>query len=165
MISGLVMSTSGRHEQAIEELETALRLNPSFALAHTWYGLALLRAGRFDAAIEATRKARRLSPMDSFAGMYTAFHGLALLGTSRFTEALPHLRASIAAFPEFPGHYNTLISCCGHLGLLNDAQEYLAHRNRIGPPLTLSLMRHNLRAFAHCDIFVEGLAKAGVPEG
>jgi adenylate cyclase len=37
-------------------------------------------------------------------------------------------------------------------------------RNRIGPRLRLGVLRENLSRFAHCDIFVEGLAKAGVPE-
>jgi adenylate cyclase len=164
MVSGLVLSTNGNHAPAIGELETAIRLNPSFALAHTVHGLVLLRAGRFDAAIEMTQKARRMSPTDSFAGVYTSYHGLALLAARRFEEALPLLRASLAALPEFIGHYNTLISCCGHLGLLDEAKAYLEHRNRIGPPLNLALLRKNLGKFAHCEVFVEGLAKAGVPE-
>jgi hypothetical protein len=78
--------------------------------------------------------------------------------------ALPFLRRSVAAFAEYSGHDNTLISCCGHLGLLEEAKEYIAVRNRIGPRLRLGVLRENLSRFAHCDIFVEGLAKAGVPE-
>jgi adenylate cyclase len=86
------------------------------------------------------------------------------LGARRFDEALPFLRASVAAFAEYAGYYNTLISCCGHLGLIEEAQELIAVRNRIGPPLRLSVLRQNLRNFAHRDVFIEGLAKAGVPE-
>ncbi|MCU4178209.1 hypothetical protein [Bosea sp. BH3] len=37
-------------------------------------------------------------------------------------------------------------------------------RARVGPPLHLSVLRKNLEKFAHCDVFVEGLKKAGVPE-
>ena len=164
IVSGLIRSAAGGHDRAIEELAAAIRLSPSFALAHTMYGLVLLRAGRFDAAIEMTAKALRMSPADSFAGFYNAFHGLALLGARRFAEALPHLRASIAAFSGYPGLYNTLISCCGHLGLLDEAKSYIAYRNQIGPPLTRSVLRNNLKFFAHCEVFVEGLEKAGVPE-
>jgi adenylate cyclase len=105
-----------------------------------------------------------MSPLDSFAGIYTAIHGLALLGARRFGEALPFLRSSVAAFVGYPGHYNTLISCCGHLGLMDEAHEFIAVRNRVGPPLRLSVLRQNLGRFAHCDVFVEGLRKAGVPE-
>lgn len=164
MTFGLCLSTAGQHERALAELQAALDLNPSFALGRTAHGWALLRAGQYDAAVTETGKAIRMSPTDSFAGIYTAIHGLALLGARRFGEALPHLRRSVSAFAEYSGHYNTLISCCGHLGLIEEAQEFIAARARVGPPLHLSVLRQNLGKFAHCDVFVEGLKKAGVPE-
>lgn len=161
MVTGLSLSTAGQHERALVELQTALNLNPSFALGRMVFGWALLRAGSFDEAISETGRALRMSPLDSFSGFYTSTHGLALLGARRFSEALPFLRA---AFAEYSGHLNTLISCCGHLGLLEEAQEFVARRNRVGPPLRLSVLRKNLSKFAHCDVFVEGVRKAGVPE-
>jgi adenylate cyclase len=120
--------------------------------------------GSFEEAIAETGKALRMSPLDSFSGFYTTIHGLALLGARRFDEALPFLRTSVAAFAEYSGHLNTLISCCGHLGLMEEAQEFIAARNRIGPELRLGVLRQNLGQFAHCDVFVEGLRKAGIPE-
>jgi len=164
MVSGLCFSTVGRHDRALVELRTALDLNPSFALGHTALGWALLRAGQYDDAVEETGRALRMSPRDSFSGFYTSMHGLALLGAERFEEALPYLRASVAAFTEYSGHYNTLISCCGHLGLIEEAQEFIRIRNSVGPPLRLRVIRENLSKFAHGAVFVEGLRKAGVPE-
>jgi adenylate cyclase len=164
MVSGLCLSTAGQHDRALTELQTALTLNPSFALGRMAFGWALLRAGSFEEAIAETGKALRMSPLDSFSGFYTAIHGLALLGARRFEEALPFLRSSVAAFAEYSGHFNTLISCCGHLGLTEEAQEFIAARNRIGPPLRLGVLRQNLAQFAHRDVFVEGLHKAGIPE-
>lgn len=164
MIFGFSLSTAGHHDRALEQLRGALDMNPSWALGRTMYGVALLRAGHPAEAVTETGKAIRMSPLDSFAGIYTAFHGLTLLGNRRFAEALPYLRHSILAFPEFPGHCNALISCCGHLGLIEEAQAHIEHRNKIGPPITLSRLRHNLRHHAHCALFIEGLAKAGVPE-
>ncbi|MBP2314912.1 tetratricopeptide repeat protein [Azospirillum soli] len=161
MVSGLCHSTMGLHDRALAELRAALDLNPSFALGHTALGWALLRAGRFDEAVAETGHALRMSPRDSFAGFYTSIHGLALLGSHRFEDALPVLRASVAGYA---GHYNSLISCCGHLGLLEEAQEFITARNRIGPTLRLGVLRRNLARFAHCEVFVEGLRKAGVPE-
>lgn len=164
MVSGLCLSTAGQHDRALSELQTALTLNPSFALGRMTFGWALLRAGSFEEAISETGKALRMSPLDSFSGFYTTIHGLALLAARRFDEALPFLRTSVAAFAEYSGHLNTLISCCGHLGLREEAQEFIAARNRIGPPLRLGVLRQNLGKFAHCDVFVEGLQKAGVAE-
>jgi hypothetical protein len=45
-----------------------------------------------------------------------------------------------------------------------EAQDFIAMRNRVGPPLRLAVLRENLRTFAHCDVFVEGLGKAGIAE-
>ena len=164
MMLGLCLSSARQHERALVELRAALDVNPNFALGRTALGWGLLRAGDIEAAIVETGKPLRMSPLDSFAGIYTSIHGLALLGAHRFAEALPFLRSSIAAFAGYSGHYNTLISCCGHLGLLDEAKTTIEARNRIGPPIRLGLLRRNLAEFAHCGVFVEGLAKAGVPE-
>jgi hypothetical protein len=83
----------------------------------------------------------------------------------RFDHALPYLRASVAAFGNFPGHYNSLISCCGHLGLIEEAQGFIATRSRMGPPLSLSVLQTHINSkFANRDVLLEGLRKAGVPE-
>lgn len=164
MVRGLCLSGTGQHDRALTELKSALALNPSFALGHMALGWALLRSGAYEEAIAETGKAMRMSPVDTYSGFYTSIHGLALLGAQRFAEALPYLEASVAAFAEYPGHYNTLVSCCGHLGLMDAARDYIATRNRLGPPVRLSVIRENLKHFAHRDVFVEGLRKAGVPE-
>lgn len=164
MAYALCLSTGGQHERGLGELRTALDLNPSFALGRMAFGWVLLRAGHFEEAISESGKALRISPMDSFSGFYTSIHGLALLGSRRFEEALPYLRASVAAFTEYPGHYNSVISCCGHLGLLDEAKEFIAARNRIGPPICVHVLAGNLRTYAHRDVFLDGLRKAGVPE-
>src|SRR3546814_1522262 len=114
---------------------------------------SLLRAGQCDEANVETGRALRMSPVDDFSGFYTSVHGLALLAARRFGEALPFLRASVAAFPDYSGHYNSLISCCGHLGLMEEAQEFAAVRSRMNPPLSLGLVRRHLAKFAHCDVF------------
>jgi adenylate cyclase len=158
------LSNGGAHDQALAELRTARELNPNSALGRTMLGWGLLRAGHYEEAIAETGRALRMSPTDSFAGIYLSTHGLALLAARRFEEALPHLRASVAAFAEYPGHYHTLISCCGHLGLLEEAAAFRKVREGLGPPLRVGVIRRVLGAFAHFVTFVEGMVKAGVPE-
>jgi adenylate cyclase len=165
MVLGLCLSADGQHERALPELEAALRVNPSFALAHTIYGWALALAGRFDDAVAETQTALRLSPADTFLNFYEFLHDLTLMVARRFDDALPHLRRAIVAFPNFPSHHTMLISCYGHLGLRDQTKMLLAHRNSLsGPPLTVSLVRSQLRKHAIGPIIVEGLMKAGVPE-
>jgi TolB-like protein len=165
MTAGLSSSQLVQHDRALDELRAALHLNPSFALGRMVFGWALTRAGHFDAAVVESGRAVRMSPLDSFSGFYTSIHGLTLLGARRFDEALPFLRASVAAFANFSGHYNSLISCCGHLGLIEEVQGFIATRNRMAPALRLSVLRHHIPAqFANRDILLEGMRKAGVPE-
>ena len=165
MIVGLILSGSGHHDRALEQLRNALDAHPNWALGRSMYGLALVRAGQFEEAVSETGQALRMSPLDTFSGLYTVFHGLALMAARRFPEALVHLRRSIKAYPDFVGYYSNLISCCGHLGLLEEAQMYLQQRDKIaGFPYSVTMVRQNMSRFAHVDIYVEGLRKAGVPE-
>ncbi len=164
MALGITLSTDRQQERALAELRQALELNPSFALGRAMHGWGLLRAGHFDAAVEETALALRMSPADSFSGIYCAAHGLALLAARRFEEALPQLRSAVATFTAYLGHHNTLISCCGHLGLKAEAAQAIAVRNALGPPITIGRLRRNLAGFAHAEVFIEGLVKAGVPE-
>ncbi len=161
---GMSLSTAGEHDRALAQLETALQLNPSFALGHTFHGQALARAGRFEQGVEASAKALRMSPVDDFSGVYHVFHGLALLGARRFEEALAASRKSVSAHPDFPGHYHVMISCCGYLGLLEEAKPLIAARNRIGPPLRWSSFLHNQELNRQAAMSAEGLRLAGVPE-
>jgi adenylate cyclase len=165
MSAGLCYSQLVQHDRALAELKAALHLNPSFALGRMAFGWALTRAGHFDQAVVETGRALRMSPLDSFSGFYTSIHGLTLLGARRFDEALPYLRASVAEFSEFAAHYVHLISCCGHLGLIDEARGFIAARSRMEPPLRLSVLRFHISdKFANRAILLEGLGKAGVPE-
>jgi adenylate cyclase len=137
-VHGFVQSSHGVHDEGIAALKAALNLNPNFALARMLLGWAQIRAGHTDEAIEQTRRALRLSPTDAFLSIYKATHGLALLAAHRFEEALPFLRQSITPFPEYMGNCNVLISCCGHLGLLDEAKRLLAYREAtLGHPMTI----------------------------
>jgi adenylate cyclase len=165
MTFGLIVSGSGHHDRALQEFRTALGSHPNWALGRTMYGVALLRAGHFDDAISETSHALRMSPVDPFTGIYTMFHGLALLAARRFPEALVYFRRSIKGLPDLVCHYNPVISCCGHLGLMEEAQMYLEKRNSIAAfPYRVSMVRQTMSRFAHGAVFVEGLVKAGVPE-
>lgn len=164
MVRGLCLSSEGQHDAAMRELRVALEVNPSFALAHTMYGWSLLRAGRFAEAVDETSAAFRLSPADAYLSLYESIHGLALLAARRFEDALPYIRKAIVAFPDFAGHHTLLISCYGHLGLIDEAKSLLPRRNALGPRLTVSLIRQQLRDHAHGPIMAEGLSKAGIPE-
>ena len=164
-VYGFNLSSNGRHEQAVDELRRVIAMQPSFALGRMLLGWSLLRKGDFAEAIAETEKALLLCPGDRFTAVYQHAHGLALLAARRFEDALPYLRAAAATFVEYMGHVNGLISCCGHLGLREEARSLIEFRHaRTGIDFTVSYARARLSNFAHCDVFLEGLAKAGLPE-
>jgi adenylate cyclase len=163
MVLGFVRSSLGHHGRALDALNTAVELNPSFALGRMLRGWAMIRAGAFADAVEETGQALRLRPPDQFGAVYQATHGLALLADKRFEDALPYLRASVIPFTEYMGHYNVLISCCGHLGLQEEAKRWLTHREKaLGRPMLLARASTAIEGYAHRDIFISGLRKAGV---
>ena len=169
MMLGLSLGTDATGPQfnrALKEFETAIHINPSFALAHSMYGWVLVNAGRFETAEQETRTALRLSPKDSFASLYELVRGLTLLTNQQHEEAYSHLQRALVAFPEIPQHHTLLICCCGYLGLKEEAMMLMARRNRLpgAPRLTVGLVREQLRNYRCIKILTEGLAKAGVPE-
>ena len=163
MVLGFARSNLSHHGRALDALNTAVDLNPNFALARMLRGWAMVRAGRFDDAIAETAYALQLMPSDRFGSVYRAVHGLALLAAHRFEEALPHLRAAVTPVTDYWGHCNMLVSCCGHLGHLEEARRWLARREKaLGRVLQLGNAAAAVKGYAHAETFLEGLAKAGV---
>jgi TolB-like protein len=164
MVLGFVLSYYRKHEEAVVRLRTALDLNASFSLARLFLGWSLIRAGDNPAALRETWHAYRLRPRGPVNAMFAATHGLALLAAGRFEDALPFMRDSLAEHPGYMGYQTALISCCGHLGLLEEAARLREARFRVlGRHLTVAGAEAELRGFAHAPIFLDGLRLAGCP--
>ena len=102
---GRVDTALGDHSSAIAELERAIHLNPSFALAHFGLALCLLFTGRSKAAIPEFELAEQLSPHDPYLSVFQAVRAVAhcLLGQFQQAEesarrASRHPRASFWAY-------------------------------------------------------------------
>ena len=61
---GYVAFTRRRTDEAVEEFQRALDLNPNFAAAHGYLGFALALDGRSEQAIDHIEQAIRMSPHD-----------------------------------------------------------------------------------------------------
>lgn len=61
---GLVMylSESGQIDEAMQQLQQTLQINPNYALAHWWTSQVYRYAGRLEASLEAAARARELDP-------------------------------------------------------------------------------------------------------
>jgi TolB-like protein/Flp pilus assembly protein TadD len=151
---------------AISELELALDLNPSPALAHYGLGAAFVFSGKPQAAFPHLESAIRLSPHDPNMGSYLARIAEAkyLIGDD---EAAVRFALKALAQPSFQwSRYAILIAALGQLGRLEEARRYLAEVNRMRPNFSVAFVRtmHPFSRDMGIDRYYEGLRKAGVPE-
>ena len=94
------------------EIQEAIRLNPSSALAHQYYSTTLTTMGRFDEAIAEARRALELDPLSAPAATTL---GIRYLYAGRLAEAQTQFSKTVDANPEF---------AVAHWGL---AQAHLAN--------------------------------------
>ncbi|NIN73118.1 MAG: tetratricopeptide repeat protein [Gemmatimonadetes bacterium] len=85
-------------EKGDGSLKRAVELNPDFAAAHAWRGIALVVVGvRVDEGFEYARQACALDPHSSY---IWGLAGLANLLGGRYEEALEHLEQALELEPE-----------------------------------------------------------------
>jgi superkiller protein 3 len=87
--SGYQLSISGRSDEAIVHLESALRLSPGFGPAHRILGCVLQEQGRDEEALAHFETALRDDP-DAYVVNY--YLGIALLRNGRVEEGVAHLK-------------------------------------------------------------------------
>jgi tetratricopeptide (TPR) repeat protein len=93
------LAVLGRFEEAIEEVETAIRLDPLSTILRDSKGLVLLIAGRYDEAIEVFRALLKQDPTSAKAWSALArLHSL----TRRYDEAFPMFEKAIALAGNSP---------------------------------------------------------------
>jgi adenylate cyclase len=151
---------------AISELEFALDLNPSLALAHYGLGAAFVFSGRPYDALPHLESAIRLSPQDPNMGSYLVRIAEAKYLIGDDEEAVRFALRALAQ-PSFQwSRYAVLIAALGQLGRQEEARRYLAELSRIRPDFSVAFVRtmHPFSRDMGIDRYYEGLRKAGVPE-
>ena len=86
-VLGRVYTALGDHSAAFAELETAIDLNPSLALAHYGLALCLVFTGRSEAAIPEFELAKQLSPHDPLVSVFQAVRAAAHNHLGQFQQA------------------------------------------------------------------------------
>jgi adenylate cyclase len=165
---GRVLTVTGQPKIAIRELERAIELNPHLAVAHYQLGAALVLSGRAEEAIPVLEHARAINPRDMYVSQIHAFLARAHLALKRYekakTEAEEALRYPMTQWPV-----NTiLVSALGHLGDRDACAEARAALFARKPEFTIVSLQENHAGIFPADgleIEIDGLRKAGVPEG
>ncbi|HEU4934910.1 MAG TPA: protein kinase [Vicinamibacterales bacterium] len=110
---------------AERELQTAIRLNPNLALAHSVYGLILAVGGRNEEALKEARHARELDPLSLFINVGVAWvHHFG----GRPADAMRTALKAREIFPGFEEAGNVLTSSYEALGRYEEAAAIIAQQ-------------------------------------
>jgi adenylate cyclase len=154
-----------RPELAIEAMETAIHLNPSYAFAHAVLGRLLVHSGRCEDGIAHVELAGRLSPLDPAAGQWTNVLAVGALYLGQYERAVALARKCTQTFDTW-APWLIMVSALGHLGDGPAIAASLGELRRHRPGITIEYARKNYLVFhpPYLDTLIEGLRKAGVPE-
>jgi len=166
MAAWTLSAFTGEHATAASVIDRALMLNPN--AAHAWMvsGLVSVNQNRPDRAIEAFDRATRLSPLDPLGRGFTLGLALAHLAAGRYEEAIEWADRSLAAQPGYRPALRTKAACCAYLDRIEEARNWVSRMLELEPGLTIARFKASwTHTSEFLDRYVEGLRKAGLPEG
>ena len=118
---GKALSKSGRHDRAVEALQTALKVRPSAPAVLNDLGLINGRLGKSADAVAAFRKAIELDP--DYAEAYNNL-GASLIETADRTNAEEAFRNCIRVQPDFAGAHRNLANLLAARGQIDEAEYH-----------------------------------------
>jgi eukaryotic-like serine/threonine-protein kinase len=115
------MAYDWKWDEAGQEFQSAIALNPNYATAHQWYASYLVQVGRFGEALSEIRHAQELDPL---ASIISANAGLYLYYAKQYEQAAAQLHKTLEVDDHFgvahlylgyvylqqPGHASDAIS-------------------------------------------------------
>jgi rhodanese-related sulfurtransferase len=173
-VSAEILTQQGQFAEALAEIGHALALSPNDAETHVSKAKVLSAMGRAAEAEEAARWAMRLDPQ--YPPDYLRTLAVALFHQEHYEEALEAIQRVVKRQPDVVADYVTLASALGHLGRSDGLEAAVNKFNDLSVPSGYSpLTVQEANWWWYGDVYsydriyrdrlVEGLRKAGVPEG
>ncbi len=134
-IMGQLMDWQGRHDEAVEFLERAVSLNPSFSLSSTARSYHACMTGDYEAAKTYLNTAMRLRVGDASLGHCLPSKALADLHLGNREEALQTAHWAMRMQPDFWLGRQVLAACLSASGDVEAASEVVSHLRRDYPGL------------------------------
>jgi adenylate cyclase len=161
-VSALAASYEKDLDRAKAEIDVALKLNPSLALAHNLRGTIRTFSGEPLEAIPEIEQAMRIDP--AMSGQFLHFLGLAYLLAEKYETAAALLRQRIILVPNTDFTRAILTSALGHLGELDEARRVWGELMDINPKYSFfaHVGRQPFERKEDVERMAEGLRKAGV---
>jgi TolB-like protein/class 3 adenylate cyclase len=142
---------------AIELIDRALALNPSFAGGWVTSGRLRLWVGQPELAISHFETSLRLSPHARRSGTFMEI-GLGYFFARRFEDAAAMLLRSLQEHPGWAPTYRFLAACYAHMGRLEEARETIKRLQAVAPVVMPSAM--HWRKPEDRELFLSGLRLA-----
>lgn len=164
---GRIHMMQGDQGDAIAALETAIKLNPSFAQAHHGLGMALCLAGRFEEAHAASSMCERLSPRDPIIWASLAVQALTSTLAKDYETALAWGQKALRN-PNATGYWPHAMMAAplAHLGRIDEAKHALENALKEVPTLTIGQLKETYPTTepGGLEPYLQGLRLAGLPE-
>jgi len=159
-VSAMVASFEKDLDRAKSEIDLALSLNPSLALAHNLAGSNRIYSGQPLEAIPEIEQAMRLDPASS--PHFLHFLGMAYLLAGKYETAATLLRQRIVLVPQTDFSRALLASALGHLGEFEDARRVWGELKEINPNYAFAdhVGRQPFRREEDVERIADGLRKA-----
>lgn len=166
MAMGFVALSERETDEALRHFDAALELNPNFAPAVGFAGFAMALDGRSSEALDWLDRATRMNPKDPFSNMYLAPKGAAFYTAGNYDEAISWARQAVRLRPGYLGGHRLLCAALAQSGRADEASAALAALLAIRPEANLAWVRDSVPYTGESlDRFLDGLRKAGLPEG
>jgi adenylate cyclase len=160
-----------RWDEALAEADRAIVLDPNDPNGYVAMGRLLVNSGRAAEGLDLIKKAMRLDPQSGYLWIF----GWAQFHLERYEEATTTFLRATRRNPEDQWPYFLLAAAYGHLGLEQKAISAVTTFNdmnmKLDPlykdrPYSLAEVRNwPFKDEASLERLIEGLRKAGVPEG
>ncbi len=174
-VSAEFLAKQGRYAEAFTEIGRAMALAPNDSDNYLSKARILNATGQAAEAEESVRWAMRLDPLH--APEYLRSLAMSLFNQQRYEEAVGTVERLLALKTDVSDDYVTLIASLGHLGRKSGIPEAIETHNQLSTAAGINsiTVQYSGGWYWYGDMFnydpayrdrlMEGLRKAGVPEG
>ncbi|HET7803682.1 MAG TPA: tetratricopeptide repeat protein, partial [Pseudolabrys sp.] len=160
---GYAALTGRRTDEAEEEFQRALDLNPNFAAAHGYLSLALGLAGRCDEAIVHGEQAIKMSPQDPQNAIFNTAIAVGHYLSGRYGEAVAFGRKALQQRTQFTSGHRIYVASLAQAGQVDEAREALVRLKKVFPDMTIAWIKEYVPyTTGPMEKFLEGMRKAGL---
>jgi TolB-like protein/Flp pilus assembly protein TadD len=163
MALGYLAFVNRKTNEAVYHFQTATELNPNFAAAYGYVGLALQHDGQSDDAIGHLDKAIRMSPRDPLNSLFLGGIAGAHYFAGRYQDAIKWARQAVQARHSVWAGHRMLCASLAQAGQIEEAKLVLFQLRKVHSNLSIPWIRQSIPWTAGpMEQVLDGLRKAGL---